>query len=520
MQTAPAERAQAAGRQADHAHPGRGVPDLALDLDLLRVHPRAAGDLLADLAVLRARRRQAAREADQVLRRPRLGARRSSGSCSATSSSCPRRLALPARLRQRHLHQQPPGASRSSPSAPTSCWRWRSIWELPLFVVGLTRLGIMKTDKLRKNRRIGYFLVACLAVALPGVDPVTVTLETLPLMILFECSIWLSVLLDRRSARMRERGRSRRDGGLRRLGAPGRRPAAERRARRLGGRAHRRGRSRPRRAPLRRRGDPAGPRQRALAPRVRRLRRLRRRPACSATGSASTSRASARSRTTRWSRSPGAAPPTRSRPGSPRRPTTASPAPPRRPRPSSGSARSSTSRCSAPTRTTPAPVRGDAPARDRRASSSGSASRRTRRTPARSTSTAGASRSASRSARTSPRAPAENEWLASGTGPLAPSRSLLVEPTGQRAVATLADVLGPELLCAHCVHLDGRRDRPARPPRRARRPLPALERAARLRHRAARRAARRRASASASEPTRRRRRRRSTPGRSCAPPST
>jgi Sec-independent protein secretion pathway component TatC len=40
-------------------------------------------------------------------------------------------------------------------------------------------------------------------VALPGVDPVTVFFETLPLVILFECSIWLSVLLDRRSARMR-----------------------------------------------------------------------------------------------------------------------------------------------------------------------------------------------------------------------------------------------------------------------------------------------------------------------------
>jgi sec-independent protein translocase protein TatC len=77
------------------------------------------------------------------------------------------------------------------------------VWELPLFVVALTRLGILKTDQLRKNRRLGYFLVACLAVALPGVDPVTVFLETVPLMILFECSIWLSVLLDRRSARLR-----------------------------------------------------------------------------------------------------------------------------------------------------------------------------------------------------------------------------------------------------------------------------------------------------------------------------
>jgi sec-independent protein translocase protein TatC len=77
------------------------------------------------------------------------------------------------------------------------------IFELPLFVVGLTRMGILKTSSLRKNRRIGYFVVACIAVALPGVDPVTVTLETIPLMVLFEASIWLSVALDRRSQRLR-----------------------------------------------------------------------------------------------------------------------------------------------------------------------------------------------------------------------------------------------------------------------------------------------------------------------------
>jgi 5-methylthioadenosine/S-adenosylhomocysteine deaminase len=50
---------------------------------------------------------------------------------------------------------------------------------------------------------------------------------------------------------------------------------------------------------------------------------------------------------------------------------------------------------------------------------------------------------------------AEHEWLVSGTGPLTAARPVLVEPTGLRAIATLADVLGPALLCAHCVHLDG-----------------------------------------------------------------
>jgi sec-independent protein translocase protein TatC len=75
------------------------------------------------------------------------------------------------------------------------------VFELPIFVIGLTRLGILQTRQLRRNRRIGYFVVACIGVALPGVDPVTTVFETLPLVVLYEGSIWLSVLLDRRASR-------------------------------------------------------------------------------------------------------------------------------------------------------------------------------------------------------------------------------------------------------------------------------------------------------------------------------
>jgi 5-methylthioadenosine/S-adenosylhomocysteine deaminase len=45
----------------------------------------------------------------------------------------------------------------------------------------------------------------------------------------------------------------------------------------------------------------------------------------------------------------------------------------------------------------------------------------------------------------------EQLWLEHGTGPMAVNAAVLVPPTGKRAVATLADVLCPELLCAHCV---------------------------------------------------------------------
>ena len=47
----------------------------------------------------------------------------------------------------------------------------------------------------------------------------------------------------------------------------------------------------------------------------------------------------------------------------------------------------------------------------------------------------------------------ENEWLVHGTGPFADS-PVVVPPTGKRAVPTLEPVLGPDLLCAHCVDLE------------------------------------------------------------------
>src|SRR5581483_472486 len=45
----------------------------------------------------------------------------------------------------------------------------------------------------------------------------------------------------------------------------------------------------------------------------------------------------------------------------------------------------------------------------------------------------------------------ETQWLLSGEGPLV--SKLLVPPTGKRPVASLEPVLGPELLCAHCVQV-------------------------------------------------------------------
>ncbi|MFN2466577.1 MAG: twin-arginine translocase subunit TatC [Gaiellaceae bacterium] len=71
-------------------------------------------------------------------------------------------------------------------------------FELPVFILALVRLGILTPAKLRRNRRMGYVLVVALAVILPTVDPVSLMLEAIPLLLLFEGSIWLSVFFDKR----------------------------------------------------------------------------------------------------------------------------------------------------------------------------------------------------------------------------------------------------------------------------------------------------------------------------------
>ena len=102
------------------------------------------------------------------------------------------------------------------------------VFELPIFVVGLTRTGVLTTERLRKNRRIGYFVICCIAVALPGVDPVTTTFEAIPL--LSSTSSRSGSRCGSTGARDGSKPRSSRDLDLRRLGPPRRRPAAPRRA--------------------------------------------------------------------------------------------------------------------------------------------------------------------------------------------------------------------------------------------------------------------------------------------------
>jgi sec-independent protein translocase protein TatC len=72
------------------------------------------------------------------------------------------------------------------------------VFELPLFVLALVRLRIVSARKLRRGWRVGIVAITALAVALPGVDPVTTLIELGPLLALYFLSVWAATIFERR----------------------------------------------------------------------------------------------------------------------------------------------------------------------------------------------------------------------------------------------------------------------------------------------------------------------------------
>ena len=66
------------------------------------------------------------------------------------------------------------------------------IFQVPVGILAVTRLGIVKVEQLRRNRRYAYLIIAIVAAALPGVDPVSMLIEMVPLLVLYELSILLA----------------------------------------------------------------------------------------------------------------------------------------------------------------------------------------------------------------------------------------------------------------------------------------------------------------------------------------
>jgi sec-independent protein translocase protein TatC len=73
------------------------------------------------------------------------------------------------------------------------------VFQLPLAILAVTRLGLVPVEWFSKNRRYAYLVIAIVAAALPGVDPVSMILEMVPLLILFELSILIARVFGRPS---------------------------------------------------------------------------------------------------------------------------------------------------------------------------------------------------------------------------------------------------------------------------------------------------------------------------------
>jgi sec-independent protein translocase protein TatC len=73
-------------------------------------------------------------------------------------------------------------------------------FQMPLGLLALDRIGVINARTLTRQWRYAVVVIAIIAAALPGADPVTTLLEMVPLLLLYGLSIVLLTVADRRSA--------------------------------------------------------------------------------------------------------------------------------------------------------------------------------------------------------------------------------------------------------------------------------------------------------------------------------
>ncbi len=73
-------------------------------------------------------------------------------------------------------------------------------FQLPVGLLALHRIGVIDGRTLTRHWRYAVVIIAVIAAAMPGADPVTTGLETLPLVLLYLASIVMLRIADRRAA--------------------------------------------------------------------------------------------------------------------------------------------------------------------------------------------------------------------------------------------------------------------------------------------------------------------------------
>jgi sec-independent protein translocase protein TatC len=79
-----------------------------------------------------------------------------------------------------------------------TCMALGALFQVPIGILLLVRMRIVTVLQLRQNRRYAILVMAVLAMLLPGTDPVTMLLSMAPLVFLYEGSIVIAAVLDRR----------------------------------------------------------------------------------------------------------------------------------------------------------------------------------------------------------------------------------------------------------------------------------------------------------------------------------
>jgi sec-independent protein translocase protein TatC len=79
------------------------------------------------------------------------------------------------------------------------------LFQLPVGVLAITRLGVITPAQLRRNWRYAVVIISVIAVLLPGTDPVTTVIEMVPMLVLYGLSILLATWVERYDRRTAER---------------------------------------------------------------------------------------------------------------------------------------------------------------------------------------------------------------------------------------------------------------------------------------------------------------------------
>ncbi|HTO85396.1 MAG TPA: twin-arginine translocase subunit TatC [Methylomirabilota bacterium] len=84
-------------------------------------------------------------------------------------------------------------------------------FQMPVLLTLLTRVGIITSDTLKQKRRYAIVIVFIVAAIVTPPDPISQCTLALPLLVLYEASVWLSVMVERNRDKREKEEREKRE---------------------------------------------------------------------------------------------------------------------------------------------------------------------------------------------------------------------------------------------------------------------------------------------------------------------